>query len=180
MSAGPATEGLDLGALFEEHFDYVWNTLRRLGVREADLEDLVHDVFLKLHTHRGDYDASRPFRPWAFGFAYRVAADHRRLARHRVEVLGATTEPVDPGRSPDQRLETSEQWRLLHEALDAVEVERRAVMLLHDVDGETAPHIAEALGIPVNTVYSRLRLAREEFAAAVRRLRSTYAARGAP
>ena len=44
---------------------------------------------------------------------------------------------------------------LLHEALDAVEVERRAVMLLHDVDGETAPHIAEAIGIPLNTVPTR-------------------------
>ena len=40
----------DLGAIFEEHFDYLWNRLRRLGVREADLEDLVHEVFIKVHA----------------------------------------------------------------------------------------------------------------------------------
>jgi RNA polymerase sigma-70 factor (ECF subfamily) len=172
MSAGPATAAVDLGALFEEHFDYVWNALRRLGVRESDLEDLVHDVFLKVHLQREAYDPTRPFRPWVFGFAYRLAADYRRLARHRVAVHGSTEELVDPARSPEQRLQTAEQWQLLHHALESIDLERRAVFLLHDVDGEPAPRIAEVIGIPVNTVYSRLRLAREEFAAAVRRLRA--------
>ena len=111
MSAGPATEGLDLGALFEEHFDYVWTTLRRLGVREADLEDLGARRLSEaaLATAATTTPPARSARG-LFGFAYRVAADHRRLARHRVEVLGATTEPVAAGRSPDQRLEALEQW----------------------------------------------------------------------
>jgi RNA polymerase sigma-70 factor (ECF subfamily) len=160
-----------MGAVFDEHFDYVWNTLRRLGVRESDLEDLAHEVFLKVHARLADYDAARPMRPWLFGFAYRVASDHRRLARHRLEVLGAPIEATDPVRPPDERIEAHEEHTLLEAALAGMDFDRRAVLLLHDVDEVPVPAIALELGIPVNTAYSRLRLAREELAIAVNRLR---------
>jgi RNA polymerase sigma-70 factor, ECF subfamily len=161
----------DMGAIFDDHFDYVWNTLRRLGVRDVDLEDLSHEVFLKVHGRLDDYDAARPMRPWLFGFAYRVAADHRRLARHRLEVLGAPVEAVDPVRPPDERIEADEERVLVDAALAQMSFERRAVLVLHDVEELPVPAIAEELGIPLNTAYSRLRLAREELAAAVKRLR---------
>jgi RNA polymerase sigma-70 factor (ECF subfamily) len=161
----------DMGAIFDDHFDYVWNSLRRLGVRDADLEDLSHEVFLKVHARLDDYDAARPIRPWLFGFAYRVAADHRRLARHRIEVLGAPVEAVDPVRPPDERIEADEERALVETALAGMDFDRRAVLVLHDVEDVTVPAIAEELGIPVNTAYSRLRLAREELAAAVMKLR---------
>ena len=176
MSAERAGDAPDLGTLFESHFDYVWNTLRRLGVRDPDLEDVVHDVFLKVHQHRSEYDTSRPFRPWVFGFAYRVAADYRRLARHRVEVLGSHAEPADPGGAPDRQLESAEEQQLVHTALDSLDLPKRAVFLLHDIEGQPAPRIADTLGVPLNTVYSRLRAARSDFASALRRLR----ARGEP
>jgi RNA polymerase sigma-70 factor, ECF subfamily len=161
----------DIGAIFDEHLDFVWNTLQRLGVGEADREDLAHEVFLKVHSRLKDYDASRPIRPWLFGFAYRVAADHRRLARHRVEVLGAAVEGVDPVRLADEDLQADEERSLVAAALARVDFDRRAVLLLHDAEDVPVPAIAEQLGIPVNTAYSRLRIAREEFAAAVRMLR---------
>jgi RNA polymerase sigma-70 factor, ECF subfamily len=160
-----------MGAIFDDHFDYVWNTLRRLGVRDVDLEDLSHEVFLKVHSRLDDYDVARPMRPWLFGFAYRVAADHRRLARHRLEVLGAPVEAVDPVRPPDERIEADEERVLVNAALAQMTFERRAVLVLHDVEELPVPAIAEELGIPVNTAYSRLRLAREELAVAVKKLR---------
>jgi RNA polymerase sigma-70 factor (ECF subfamily) len=160
-----------MGAIFDDHFDYVWNTLRRLGVRDVDLEDLAHEVFLKVHGRLDDYDTARPMRPWLFGFAYRVAADHRRLARHRLEVLGAPVEAVDPVRPPDERIEADEERVLVDAALAQMSFERRAVLVLHDVEELPVPAIAEELGIPLNTAYSRLRLARDELAAAVKRLR---------
>jgi RNA polymerase sigma-70 factor (ECF subfamily) len=167
----------DLGAVFDEHFDYVWNALRRLGAREADLEDLVQEVFLRVHLRRGQYDATRPIRPWLFGFAFRVAADYRRLARHRVEAPYEPFEAVDPAPPADRHVEGREEHALVQAALEAVELERRAVFVLHDLDEVPVPAIAETLGIPLNTAYSRLRLAREEFAAAAKRLRK---ATGAP
>lgn len=162
----------DLSAIFDDHFDFVWSTLQRLGVRHADLEDLAHEVFLKVHARLDDYDPSRPIRPWLFGFAYRVAAGHRRLVRHRVEVYGQTVDPVDPLRLPDESAEAHEESALVRDALGAVDFDRRAVLLLHDGEDVPVPAIAEELGIPVNTAYSRLRVAREEFGAAVRLLRT--------
>ncbi|HXX68834.1 MAG TPA: sigma-70 family RNA polymerase sigma factor [Polyangiaceae bacterium] len=162
----------DLSAIFDDHFDFVWNALQRLGVRPADLEDLAHEVFLKVQARLGDYDSSRPIRPWLFGFAYRVAAAHRRLVRHRVEVYGHAIEPVDPVRLPDESAEAQEDSELVRNALEAVDFDRRPVLLLHDGEDIPVPAIAAELGIPVNTAYSRLRVAREEFGAAIRALRS--------
>lgn len=170
MSPSPSSpHAPEIGAVFDEHFDYVWNTLRRLGIRESDLEDLSHEVFLKVHTRLDHYDPARPMRPWLFGFAYRVAADHRRLARHRLEVLGAPVEAVDPMVPADERIEADEDRALVEAALAELELERRAVLVLHDVEEVPVPAIAEELGIPVNTAYSRLRLARHELAAALKR-----------
>jgi RNA polymerase sigma-70 factor (ECF subfamily) len=160
-----------MGVIFDEYFDYVWNTLRRLGVFESDLEDLSHEVFLRVHARLADYDPSRPIRPWLFGFAYRIAADHRRLARHRHEVFGAAVEAVDPVKPADEHIAAVEERALVETALASMDFDRRAVLVLHDVEEVPVPAIAADLGIPLNTAYSRLRLAREELAAAVKRLR---------
>jgi RNA polymerase sigma-70 factor, ECF subfamily len=161
----------DLGAMFDEHFDYVWGSLRRLGVRPCDVEDQVHEVFLRVRGRLADYDTSRPVKPWLFGFAFRVASDHRRLARHRVEVLGAPVEAVAPAPSALESLEADEERSLVEEALEELELDRCAVLIMHDVDEVPIPAVAQELGIPVGTAYSRLRMAREDLAAAVTRLR---------
>src|ERR1700722_2122177 len=85
----------DPRTLFEEHVDYVWITLRHLGAREADLEDLTHEDFMRVFDHLDQYDPARPVRPWLFACAYRIASEQRRLARHRLEVLGSGVEALD-------------------------------------------------------------------------------------
>jgi RNA polymerase sigma-70 factor (ECF subfamily) len=161
----------DFRAIFEENFDYVWNTLRHLGTREADLEDLTHEVFLRVHERVEDYTPGRPLRPWLFAFAIRVASGHRRLARHRVEVLGASPEPRADADPADEVLALREDGELAMAALEAIEMSRRAVFVLHELDEVPIPEVAAALGIPVPTAYSRLRIAREEFQKAAHRLR---------
>jgi RNA polymerase sigma-70 factor (ECF subfamily) len=168
----------EMAAVFEEHFGYVWNSLRRLGVRESDLEDLAHEVFLKVHANLRKFDPTRPMRPWLFGFAYRVVADHRRLARNRLEVTGVHAEAIDSTPRADERLQAAEQKAFLDRALAEMDLDRRAVLVLHDVDGVPVPEIARALGVPLNTAYSRLRLAREELARAVKFLREREVRRG--
>jgi RNA polymerase sigma-70 factor (ECF subfamily) len=161
----------DFGTIFEEHFSYVWNSLRHFGVQTNDLEDLAHEVFLRVHERFDECDQSRPLRPWLFAFAYRVAAGHRRLARHRVEVVGAEVDrPADVVRA-DDALILREDAELALKALEAVEIDRRAVFLLHEIDDVPIPEVAHALGIPTSTAYSRLRLARQEFDIAAKRLR---------
>jgi RNA polymerase sigma-70 factor (ECF subfamily) len=165
-----ATLPLEPGAVFAEHGDYVWNALRRLGVPVADLEDLTHDTFLAVFKHWHAYDPKRPLRPWLFGFALRVASDHRRLARHRLEVSRELPETPDGMPSAVEQLLKQEREALAHAALQAVELSRRAVFILYELDGSTLPEIAAALAIPLGTASSRLRLAREDFASAVKRL----------
>jgi RNA polymerase sigma-70 factor (ECF subfamily) len=172
----PASERADgslhLSQIFVEHGGYVWNSLRRLGVPASDLEDLTHDVFLQVQRHLSDYDRSRPLRPWLFGFAFRLASQHRRRAYRRREVpaAGESERAVDPRARPDERLVIEEDRRLVLEALEAIDLDRRAVFVLYEIDEVPMSDIARALGIPVNTAYSRLRVARGEFAAAVKRL----------
>jgi len=154
---------------FETEFDYVWNALRRLGVREADLEDLVHETFLRVHRNRATYDPARPLRPWLFAFAVRVAAEFRRLSRNRLEVPGLPEAPPDSSPNAEELLSRAEERGRVLAALEAVDWERRAVFVAVEIHEHSGPEVAEALGIPLNTVYSRLRLAREEFTAALRR-----------
>jgi RNA polymerase sigma-70 factor (ECF subfamily) len=167
-----------MASVFDEHFRYVWSSLRRLGVRDVDLEDLAHEVFLRVHANLHEYDPERPMRPWLFGFAYRVASDHRRLARHRMELGGVVAEATDPQPPADERVAADEDRALLRRALEQLDVERRAILVLHHVEGVPVAEIAVALGVPVNTAYSRLRMAREQLADALRAL--TKRTRGAP
>jgi len=157
--------------MFRAEFSYVTRTLRRLGVRPADLDDRVHDVFVAVFRQRAAYDPARPARPWLFGFAYRVAADHRKSAWSKRAVLDDSFDPADHRPDAGAQLDAERERALVLEALEAIELDRRAVFVLADIDGVAQPEIAAALGIPLGTVYSRLRLAREDFAAAVRRLR---------
>jgi RNA polymerase sigma-70 factor (ECF subfamily) len=161
----------DFGTLFQEHFRYVWNSLRHLGVRASDVEDLTHQVFLRVYERFDECDQSRPLRPWLFAFAFRVASAHRRLARHRLEVTGMTADAPACDTGADDVLIQREECALALKALEHVELERRAVFILHDLDEVPMPEVAASLGIPLNTAYSRLRLARQEFNAAARRLR---------
>ena len=167
----PTERTVGLRELFEAHGAYVWKALRRLGVPHADLEDLAHDVFVAVQRHLGDYDPKRPVRPWLFGFAFRVASEHRRRAHRRYETLGENPEQApDPAPPADEKIAREQDRRLVVRALEAVELPRRAVFVLYEIDGEPMSEIATSLGIPLGTAYSRLRLAREEFAAAVKRL----------
>ena len=165
----------ELRAIFEEELGYVWNTLRRLGVRAADLEDVAHEVFVVVHKRLESFDPSRPLRPWLFGIAFRVVSDHRRRAHRRYETLTAD-EPLasEAGPSgPEEEASARERRAILLRALDALDEEKRAVLVMHDLDEVPMPEVARTLEIPLNTGYSRLRLARAELATRVRALRGT-------
>jgi RNA polymerase sigma-70 factor, ECF subfamily len=161
----------DFPSIYRSEFPYVWKTLRRLGVPPQDLEDLVHDLFVVVHRHLVDYDPTRPLRPWLFGIAVRIVADFRRSPRNMREILRDTIEPIDAAPTPHDRLESKEARELLLKALDTLDLDRRAVFVMHELDEIPMPEIATVLAIPVNTAYSRLRLARAEIASVIERSR---------
>jgi RNA polymerase sigma-70 factor, ECF subfamily len=181
--APPAVAASDFRAVYEAHFDYIYHTLRRLGVPDRDLEDLLHEVFIAFY--RGDtYDPSRPLKPWLFGIAFRVASDYRRRAQHRYEVPpykdGWQDLVPDTAPGADEQVAQRQRRDLVQAGLATLDLDKRAVFVMHDIDGHSMPEIAAVLSAPLNTLYSRLRLARGEFAAAIKRYALRHGGGGTP
>lgn len=164
----PPTGGDECFEVYQRELDYLFGSLRRLGVPRRDIEDVVHEVFLVMHRRWEDYDRLRPLRPWLFGIAFRVASSHRRKGGR--EVLGHDYEAEDLSARPDDAAAAGETRSLLLKALSQVPLERRAVLVMHDVDETPMRDIAAELGIPLFTAYSRLRKARKELDGALSRL----------
>jgi len=153
----------DFRALYDAELGYVIHTLRRLGIPERVLEDVAHDVFWVVHRRLADYDPTRPLKPWLFGICFRVAHDAKRKASNREvpsDNVGVDT-PVDAESGKTERhLRHSEARRWVWAAVRSLSEEQQAVFVLHDLDETPMPEVAAALDVPLNTAYSRLRLAR--------------------
>jgi len=127
-------------------------------------------VFIVVHRILPDYDPERPIWPWLFGVIYCTAAAYRRKAfREVLDDGGLTADRADSSGNAEEQMQRGEDRQLVVAALHEIELTRRAVFVMADIDGFAVPEIARALGIGVNTAYSRLRLAREDFRAAAQR-----------
>jgi RNA polymerase sigma-70 factor (ECF subfamily) len=152
----------DFRRFFEAEFGYVCRALRRLGVLEGDVYDVTQEVFVTVYQQLSSYDPSRPLRPWLYAFAVRFASNYRRLSRH----TEARTGDVDVhGDAPSS--ERRQARDLVLRALETMDFDQRAVVVMHDFEGMSAPEIAAVTEAPLNTVYSRIRLGREAFRRAV-------------
>ncbi|WP_437676372.1 RNA polymerase sigma factor [Sorangium sp. So ce131] len=164
-----AREPLDFDAVYDEHADFVWRNLRRLGVRDASLDDALQDVFLVVHRRLGEFEPRSSVKAWLFAIVCRVARDHRRLARRKGggEELPAGVADRAPG--PAEQLEQVEALKLVDALLAELDDDKRAVLVMAEIEELSAPEIAAALDVKLNTVYSRLRAARREFELALAR-----------
>lgn len=162
-----AEVALDFARVYRANLDYVWASLRRLGVSGADLEDVAHEVFLVVHRKLVEYDRARPLRPWLFGIAYRVASEHRRKHARRAAQELEDELAASESSSPEKQTVKRQAIELARKALDAIDEEARAVFVLAELDGVAVTEIAETLAIPVNTAYTRLRRARLAIANAI-------------
>jgi len=167
QTAGTVTLLDEFRDIFDAEFEYVWRALRRLGVREADVADVTQELFVSVHRALESADRKQPIRPWLYAFAVRYASNYRRLARVRGH--DSIDELSDPPSSDGVDHASRD---LLLRALSVLDFDRRTVLVMHDFEGFKAPEIAETTGAPLNTVYSRLRLAREDFRAAVEKLQT--------
>ncbi|WP_434417357.1 RNA polymerase sigma factor [Nannocystis pusilla] len=153
---------LTLADVYRAHAGFVWRVVRRLGVAESALEDVVHDVFLVVHRRLREYDGRAALTSWLYGIARGVAANHRRSnvrAERRLSVAPA------PGSGPDPETGAAQEQAaaFVRAFLDGLDEERRMLFALADIEGMKVPEIAEALGLNLNTAYSRLRATRELF-----------------
>ncbi len=180
--AAPAAPAVALArpafeVVYDENFDFVWRTARRLGVPEAAVDDAVQDTFLVLHRRFDEYDGRTPMRRWLLGILGRVVADHRRRWRRKESACVPTPEESDRLLAsslppPSAEMEQAEAVRLLDSLLAELDDDKREVLVLAQLEEMTVPEIAELLGANVNTIYARLRAARREFEAAYARHRA--------
>jgi RNA polymerase sigma-70 factor (ECF subfamily) len=151
--------------VYEDHFAFVWRSLRRLGLSDTDAWDASQDVFLVVHRRLGDFEGRSKLSTWLYRICFRVAKDFRRRAHHRHEV--SRSEPasglLDPRASAESAVELSDSLRLLELGLAAMSLEQRAVFSLFELEELSCEEIARTLEIPLGTVYSRLRRARAVF-----------------
>jgi RNA polymerase sigma-70 factor (ECF subfamily) len=151
--------------VYDAHFAFVWRSLRRLRVPEPSLKDAMQDVFLVVHRRLGEFEGRAKVSTWLFGICLRVAKDYRRRAHVRREVLDDSNfnSLVDHTSDAGAGAEQHENLALFEAALEELELEQRAVFILFELENMTGDEIAEALQIPLGTVYSRLRLGRVAF-----------------
>lgn len=165
-STGASPSGFDLAALYDAEVAMVWRTLRALGVPEAALDDAAQDVFLVVHRRAADFEARSSVKTWLFGIAYRVAANHRRTLKRRA---GCELHPDLPDRGPDpqQQLEHAEATRFVQHFLETLNEPSRAAFTACVLEEMSVAEASEALGVNLNTLYSRVRTVRARFMSAL-------------
>jgi RNA polymerase sigma-70 factor (ECF subfamily) len=165
----------DVSSVYEQHSDFVGMTLQRFGVRSRDLPDMVQEVFVVVHRKLDTFDGSSQMTTWLYGICLRVALAYRRRAHVRREA------PVDVVPEPARRAETAnpeqvasarQARRELESILDTLDIEKRAVFVMFEIDELSCEQIGAIVGVPVGTVYSRLSAARAAFRKELERRRA--------
>lgn len=162
---------MELPEIYEQHVDFVWRTLRRLGISEADARDATQDVFLLVHQNLPEFRGQSSLKTWLFAIA-RSVARRRRLQLRRgpdLYVEGGVEDELDLSADIQRDAEHNEQLALLAAILAPLPAEQRSVFILFEIEEWTGQEISDVIGAPLGTVYSRLDLARKAFRAGLAR-----------
>jgi RNA polymerase sigma-70 factor, ECF subfamily len=151
------TEAKALASVYREHHRFVWRSLVRLGVPDDRVSDGVHDVFMVVARRLHEFEGRSSIRTWLFAIAMRVAQAVRRDDARELRRREKVGETARESHEPHGRADAA---RTLRDLLSHLDDDKRAVFIMAELEGMTAPEIAGVLGIRVPTVYSRLRLAR--------------------
>jgi RNA polymerase sigma-70 factor (ECF subfamily) len=180
MTAAPATAGThaeqavrersaglpSFRTVYNDYFDFVWTSARRLGVPVDAVDDVVQEIFVVVNARLGTVEQPASLRSWIYGVVRRTVSTYHRGRRTRG--ANESYEPFEDGAGPMQPSPLdlavlSDEIRLLWRLLGELGPLKREVFVLAELEEMTMPEIAEAIEVPLNTAYSRLRVAREEF-----------------
>jgi RNA polymerase sigma-70 factor (ECF subfamily) len=153
--------------VFRENAPFVWRTLRRLGVREADVDDVCQEVFVVVHRKLAEFEGRSSLRTWIYGICIRTASAHRKLARHREMPTDSPPEREAEG-TPHESLARRRALEKLDRALGELDEDKRTVFVLYEIEELGMAEIAEIVGCPLQTAYSRLHAARDKVQAAMK------------
>ena len=173
----PTAPDLTPRQLYDSHFAFVWRNLRRLGIPDAILEDAAQDVFLVVHRRWDSFDSRwSSVETWLFGILLRVARNHRRSLRRRAWAIPSPGEVVEvvpsPAAGPAELVQRREAVAMLDRLLDSLDDDKRAIIVLVDIEQLSVPQAAESLDVNLNTAYWRLRTARTQLRKSLARVRA--------
>ncbi len=175
VTSSPPPRTPSVTEVYEAHGGFVWATLQRLGVRQSDLDDVLQEVFVVVHQRIHTFDHSSKLTTWLYGVCIRVASDYRRRAWRRREQVGDDPIEEAPGAStttPEDTAAGREAKARLDAVLDELDVDKRAVFVMFEIEEMSCDEIAALVGVPVGTVYSRLHMARKQFEKALARYKA--------
>lgn len=172
-----ASEGLESASVLEEgrrarlrhliddHFASVWKFLRGLGVPAHLAEDASQEVFLVAARRVDDIKGGQASeRSFLLGTAYRVNRDLQRRA-HRESLHEDVDTELGAAPNPEEQLDAKRACELVYRILSELDADVRPVFVMYELNGMTMIEISKLLGLPIGTVGSRLRRAREDFKA---------------
>jgi RNA polymerase sigma-70 factor (ECF subfamily) len=160
--------------VYDDFFDFVYRNARRLGVPASAADDVVQEVFVVLHRRLSEYDGRATLQGWVYGILANTVRDYRRAFRRKQAPLVAAKRdeqlgPASNAVSPEQRAELKQDLALLMQLLHELPEAQRELIVLADLEQLSVPEICECIGGNSNTVYSRLRVARENLKAKLAR-----------
>lgn len=169
-----------LEEVYARHSGFVWRTVRRMGIPDREVEDVMHEVFLVVHRRLADFDGRVAITTWLYHVTRGVVSNHRR-SRRREERRLKLVDPK-PAAAPDPEAQTrrGQAAAFVRAFLEELDPEKREVFELAELEGLPMPEVAQLVGIKLNTAYSRLRAARQRFQRAVTRLRASEEGRMSP
>ena len=159
-------------AIYKQYLDFVWSSAGHLGAGRDFIDDVVQDVFIVIHSKLATLQRPEALRSWIYGIVRRTVSDYRRSRRTRDVAgvrLGAELKSSPPSPSPLDMAERNADLDLLESVLAELDEPKREVFVMVEVLEMTVPEVVQALEIPLNTAYSRLRLARQSFEEALAR-----------
>ena len=151
-------------SIYKQYFDFVWSSARHLGAARDVIDDVVQDAFIVIHAKLHTLERPEALRSWIYGIVRRTVSDYRRSMRTREAArarLGVEFKSSQP--SPFDMAERNAEVELLDRVLSDLDESKREVFVMVEVLEMTVPQVAQALEIPLNTAYSRLRMARQSF-----------------
>ncbi|HEX7507508.1 MAG TPA: RNA polymerase sigma factor [Polyangia bacterium] len=175
-SMGLVQAGFD--AVYESMVDYVWNVVCRMGVPQADAEDVVQEVFVTLYRRLGEFEGRAQLKTWVFTITAHLVQHycrtHARKPGDRATAKGTEIHALVDQREngPANEVERKERYDALDRVLAQLDEAKRLVFVLAEVEQLTLVEIGEIIGANPNTVATRLRAARQAFEKALARFQT--------
>lgn len=167
----PSADTHDFESVYRAHHGFVWRTLRHLGVDPGRVDDAVQDTFMVVHRRLGEFAGRAAMRTWLFEIARRVAGRYRRTAA-REAPRNCEVPELESAARPDDDLAKAEAAEILTLFLDELDRDKSVVFIMAELEQRRAPEIAETLELNLNTVYARLRAARQQLDRLIIRLQA--------